>query len=60
MHSACCPFKKAEAFEKIKHALRHPVRSCEVIFITGDKVLYKRDDNRRWRGPGKVFGNLGQ
>ena len=50
---------KAESSEKIKRALRHPVQSCEVIFINGDKVFYKRDDNRRWRGPGKVLGQLG-
>ena len=59
MHSARCAFMKAEASEKIKRALRHPVRSCEVMFINGDKVFYKRDDNRRWRGPGKVLGQLG-
>ena len=59
MQSARCAFKKAEASEKIKRVLRHPVRSCEVIFINGDKVFNKRDDNRCWRGPGNVLGQRG-
>ena len=59
MHSARRAFVKAESSEKIKRAIRHPVRSCEQIFQNGDKVFYKREDNPRWRGPGKVLGHLG-
>ena len=59
MHSARRAFVKAESSEKIKRVIRHPVRSCEQIFQNGDKVFYKREDNPRWRGPGKVLGHLG-
>ena len=59
MHSARRAYMKAESSEKIKRAIRHPVRSCEEIFNNGDKVYYKREDSRRWRGPAKVLGHLG-
>ena len=59
MHSARRAFVKAESSEKIKRAIRHPVRSCKQMFQNGDKVFYKREDNPQWRGPGKVLGHLG-
>ena len=59
MHSARRAFMKAESSEKIKRAIRHPIRSCEEVFNHGDRVYYKREDSRRWRGPGKVLGHLG-
>ena len=59
MHSARRAFVKAESSEKIKRAIRHPVRSCEQTYQNGDKVFYKREDSPKWRGPGKVLGHLG-
>ena len=59
MHSARRAFMKAESSEKIRRAIRHPVRSCEQMFQNGDKVFYKREDSPRWKGPGKVLGHLG-
>jgi len=59
MHSARRAFMKAESSEKIKRAIRHPVRSCEQMYQNGDKVFYKREDSQRWKGPGKVLGHLG-
>jgi len=38
MHSARCAFIKAESSEKIKRALRHPVRACEQLFTTVIKL----------------------
>ena len=34
--------------------------TSEIKYITGDEVYYKRDDYAKWRGPGKVIGQLGQ
>ena len=50
-------FVEAESSEKIKRALRHNIRpSVKNIFVPGDTVYYKRNDSRKWRGPGKVIG----
>ena len=60
LHSARRAFTKAESSDRIKRALRHNVRACEETFFPGDRVFYKRDDNNRWRGPGKVIGQDGK
>ena len=40
---------------------RHNVRfRCGAKFFSGDSVYYKRNDNKRWRGPGKALGQDGQ
>ena len=59
MYAARRAFVKAEASDKIKWALKHPVRASEELFENGEKVFYKRDDGKRWHGPGKVVGQLG-
>ena len=59
MYAARRAFIKAEASDKIKRALKHPVRASEEFFENGEKVFYKRDDGKRWHGPGKVVGQLG-
>ena len=42
-------------------ALRHNIRtSGEVRYVTGDRVYYKRVDNKKWRGPGVVLGQDGK
>ena len=57
MHSARKAFIEAESSEKIKRALRRKVRpATSLIFETGDKVLYKRNNSEPWKGPGKVIG----
>ena len=53
MHEA---FTESESSEKISRALRHNLRSYrDDIFTTGN-VYYKRNDSKRWKGPGKVIG----
>ena len=52
MYAAREAFLKAESSERIKRALRHPIRATEKYFERGEKVFYKRDDSNRWRGPG--------
>ena len=51
-------FIKTESSGKIKRALRHNVRpSVNNKFYTGDLIYYKRRDDGKWKGPGKVIGN---
>ena len=60
LHKARENFIKAEASERIKRALRHKTRTyCEVEFAAGEKVLFKRRNEKRWRGPGIVLGKDG-
>ena len=57
LHKARENFVKAEASERIKRALRHKTRTyCEVEYSAGEKVLFKRRNEKRWRGPGIVLG----
>ena len=61
LHKARQAHIKSESDEKIKRALRHNIRtSGDKIYLTGDKVYYKRADEIRWRGPGTVIGKDGQ
>ena len=61
MHTARQDFIKCESSEKIKRALRHNVRSSSVEDVTnGDEVYYKRNDDYKWHGPGKVIGRDGK
>lgn len=58
MRRARKAFIEAESSEKIKRALVHNVRpSSKNKFVNGDIVFYKRNDARRWKGPGKVIGH---
>ena len=59
MYLARKAFIVVENSEKIARALKHPVRSCEEFFENGDRVFYKRTDERKWRGPARVVGQLG-
>ena len=48
---------QCEADEKIKRAMRCNIREVYSEKLeTGDLVYYKRDGNKRWRGPGTVVG----
>ena len=58
---ACAAFIAFENSEKIQRALHHNVRtSSEVKYITGDMILYKRNDSNEWQGPGIVIGQINQ
>ena len=59
MNLARKAFVQAEASEKISRALKHPVRATEENFENGEKVYYKVNSEPKWRGPGKVIGQLG-
>ena len=61
MHNARQAFIKSESSEKISRALCHNLRSYkDAVLVTGDSVYYKRNDSKRWKGPGKVIGVDGQ
>ena len=61
MQAARENYLKSESSEKIKRALSHNVRtSCEVVYNAGDKVYFKRNEDKQWRGPAKVLGQDGK
>ena len=54
-------FIEAENSERVKRALRHNIRpSSNKKFYVGDSVYYKRNDSKKWKGPGKVIGQDSQ
>ena len=57
--SARQAFIQAESSEKIKRALRKQVQKWTTTYQIGDYVNYKRDDDKRWKGPAKVLGQDG-
>ena len=51
-------FMRAESSERIKRALKRNIRpSAHNKFFNGDRVFYKRNDSRKWKGPGIVIGS---
>ena len=60
LHAARRAFIQSESEERIRRALRHKVRVNEKTFNIGDSVFYKRDNQTRWLGPGKVLGQDGK
>ena len=54
-------FIQAESSERIRRALSHKIRSSgDVKYINGDKVYFKRANDRQWHGPAVVIGQDGQ
>ena len=61
MASARKAFVEAENSERIRRALRHNIRpSSNNKYYTGDQVFFKRNDVRKWQGPGTVIGQDSQ
>ena len=50
----------AKSSDRVKRALRHPVRASEDMFCHKGKIFDKRDDSNRWRGPATVIGQDGK
>ena len=60
LHRAREAFICAENSERIRRARRANIRSANVnTYTTGDSVYYKRNDNRKWHGPGAVISRDG-
>ena len=61
IHKARNAFIACENDERIRRALTHNIRTTqEIKYITGDSVLYKRNDSNEWHGPGTVIGQISQ
>jgi len=61
LHSARTAFISCENDEKIKRALQSNIRcSGEIKYVTGDEVMYKRDDSIQCHGPATVIGQVDQ
>ena len=60
LHKARQEFIRLESSEKLRRALRSKTRTHNnTRYMQGDTVYYKRDDEKRWRGPGSVIGQTG-
>ena len=57
LHAAQKAFVLAESSEKIRRARTN--KKTGGMYSTGQEVYYKRKDQPRWRGPGKVIGQDG-
>ena len=61
LHAARTAFISCENDEKIRRVLRSNVRgSGDIKYLTGDEVLYKRNDSVQWHGPATVIGQVDQ
>ena len=52
-------FLEADSSTRVRQALNSRIREGKTV-ETGEKVYYKRDDSKKWKGPGNVIGNNGR
>ena len=61
MQEARKAFVHSESSEKLKRALWHSTRKCNNLkLLWGYSLYYKRNNSKRWKGPGKMLGVDGQ
>ena len=61
LHDAREAYIASESSKKIRRALSHNIRtSGDRKYITGNSIFFKRQCDRKWRGPAKVLGQDGQ
>ena len=53
-------YLEAENSERVKRALKRPLRDINQDFMIGDVVFYKRPNIERWKGPAKIVGKEGK
>lgn len=54
-------YTQVESSEKIKRALSHQIREHHLEDCqSGDRVFYKRENEKSWRGPATVVGRIGK
>lgn len=54
-------FIKAESSEKLKRAMNRQTRTSNPLeYEIGEEVFYKREQEGRWRGPGRIVGKDGK
>ena len=57
LHTAREAYIEAENSERIRRALSYPLRRGKLYtFKHGEKVYYKRSDEKQWKGPATVIG----
>ena len=50
-------FSASENYEKLRRALSHNIRtSCDIKYLWGASVYFKRLHNNQWHSPAKVLG----
>ena len=60
MHKAREEFVKLETSEKLRRAMRAKTRTHNNIrYLPGEEVFFKRENESRWKGPGRVIGQDG-
>lgn len=60
IHKAREEFIKLEASEKLRRAMKAQTRTHnDTRYLPGDEVFFKREDDNRWKGPGRVIGQDG-
>ena len=59
LHSSRQTFMKIESSNKLRKALQTKTRRTRDFFDIGQKVYYKRKNDIKWKGPGKVVGQDG-
>ena len=61
LHSSRVAFMESERSERLRRALRTNTRTySDQVVVNGDKVYYKRNDAKKWKGPAYVLGRDGQ
>ena len=59
--SARVAFMESERSERLRRALRTNTRTySDQVIINNDKVYYKRNNSKKWKGPAFVLGRDGQ
>ena len=57
LHKMRQAFVTQESCERLRRALNRQTRSfSDIVYQTGDKVYFKRNDAKEWHGPAKVLG----
>ena len=57
LHKTRQAFVTQESCERLRRALNRQTRSfSDIVYQTGDKVYFKRNDAKEWHGPAKVLG----
>ena len=60
LHRAREEFIKLEASEKLRRAIKAKTRTHnDIRYLPGDEVFFKRENEKRWRGPSRVIGQDG-
>ena len=61
LHSAQEAFIQSDRSECLCHALSHNVRTyADAVYLSCDRVYYKRVKDHKWEGPATVLGKDGQ